>query len=282
MTDSAAALVLVPTPIGNLGDITLRALETLRAARYLVAEDTRRTRKLLSHFEIDASKLSRFDANATDYDIARILDWVADGQTVALVTDAGCPAVSDPGSALVRAAIARDLPVIALPGASAVTVAVAVSGLVDSAFWFLGFLPRGVMERAERVGQIANTKDPVVIFEAPQRMEETLHALADAMPNRQIVITRELSKIHEEIIRGPLSKVASEPREWIGEITFVLGAYEQKEEELPDDAAIDTRIDQELASGVHTRTVAERIAAWCGKPRREVYQRVLERKSAMR
>jgi len=279
MTDSPAALVLVPTPIGNLGDITLRALETLRASQYIVAEDTRRTRKLLSHFEIDASKLSRFDANATDFDIGRILDWVAEGQTVALVTDAGCPAVSDPGSALVRAAISRNLPVIALPGASAVTVAVAVSGLVDSAFWFLGFLPRGLTERAERIGQIAATRDPVVVFEAPQRMDETLHALADAMPNRQIVVTRELSKLHEEVIRGTVSELASQPREWIGEITFVLGAFDQQNQELPDDAAIDARIDEDLASGVHTRTVAERVAAWCGRPRREVYARVLERKN---
>lgn len=282
MTDNTAALVLVPTPIGNLGDITLRALETLRATNHIVAEDTRRTRKLLSHFEIDASKLSRFDGNATEFEITRILDWVADGQSVALVTDAGCPAVSDPGSALVRAAIARDLPVIALPGPSAVTVAVAVSGLVDSAFWFLGFLPRGLTERAERIGQIAATKDPVVVFEAPQRMEETLHALADAMPNRRIVVTREVSKVHEEIIRATVSQLASQPREWIGEITFVLGDFEQQNEELPDDTAIDARIDQELASGVHTRTVAERVAAWCGRPRREVYSRVIERKASMR
>jgi len=271
-------LVLVPTPIGNLGDITLRAIEALKAAQHIVAEDTRHSRKLLSHFGIDASRLSRLDANATQADRERVIGWLLAGQDVALVTDAGSPAVSDPGSALVRDAIRAGVAVTALPGASAVTAAVAVSGLIDSAFRFVGFLPRSGPDRARGITDIAMSAEPVVLFESAQRMDALLEDLGLAMPAREIVVARELSKLHEEIVRGTLGELAAARREWLGEITIVLGAWSPAPQDAPTDEDIDRRIDEELSAGVHTRTASEKIAAWSGRGRREIYARVLERK----
>lgn len=277
VSDRSGSLVLVPTPIGNLGDITLRAIEVLRRAHHIVAEDTRRSRKLLAHLGLDATRLSRLDAHCRDVDLERVLTWVKEGQDVAAMTDAGSPGVSDPGAALVRAAAASDLRVIALPGASAVTAAVAVSGLVDSAFRFFGFLARTRHDRARAIAAIATSTEPCVLFEAPTRTARLLAELADAMPTRSVVIAREISKLHEEIVRGLLSEVAATHREWIGEITLVLGAWDPQRSDAPGPEQIDTRIDAELVAGVHTRTVAERVAAWSGRPRREIYERVLER-----
>lgn len=269
-------LVLVPTPIGNLGDMTLRAIEALKTAPHIVAEDTRHTRKLLTHFEIDGTKLSRLDANATESDRQRVIDWLRGGEDVAVVTDAGCPAVSDPGAALVRDAVASGIGVTALPGASAVTTAVGVSGLVDSTFKFRGFLPRSGQHRAEAITDVASSREPCVLFESPERMGELLEALAEAMPGRPIAVARELSKLHEEVLRGTVAELAATPREWLGEITVVLGPWESRHEATEEQ--IDQRIDEELATGAHTRRVAEKVAAWSGRPRREIYARVLDRK----
>ncbi len=278
VNDERGLIVLVPTPIGNLGDITLRALEWLKKAQHIVAEDTRRTRKLLSHFEIDAGKLSRLDANASEADLARVIAWVEDAKTVAVCTDAGAPGISDPGTHLVRAAVAKGLDVTALPGPSAVTVAVSLSGFVDQAFCFYGFLPRGSVERAEKIAALAATPDPCVLFEAPQRCADTLKELAEVMPDRMVAVARELTKLHEEVLRGSLCDIAKVEREWLGEITLVLGAFVRDKSCLPTDAEVDARIDEALATGLHTRTVAERVAAWSGRHKRTVYERVLERK----
>jgi 16S rRNA (cytidine1402-2'-O)-methyltransferase len=282
VTPEPCSLVLVPTPIGNLGDITLRAIDTLRSAEHIVAEDTRHSRKLLAHLGIEGSKLSRLDANATDPDVQAVIDWAAAGQQVAVITDAGTPAVSDPGAALVRAALQRGVLVTALPGASAVTVAVAASGLVDSAFRFLGFGSRSIQDRASMAASIAASPDPCVLFESPNRVEALLGELAEAMPARPVVVCRELTKLHEEFIRGTLAEVVSQPREWIGEVTIVLGPWEPAQADAPGDEQIDQRIDEQLAQGGHTRTVAERVAAWSGRPKREIYARVLERKDRAR
>ena len=279
MAEPSGKLYLVPTPLGNLGDITVRAADLLRTCARVVAEDTRRTIKLLSHLGADGSRLTRLDANAMQADLERVARWLEGGSDVALVTDAGMPCVSDPGVAIVRIAVERGVPVEALPGASAVTTAVALSGLVDGPFYFAGFLPRGKGELAAAVAELAQRAEPVVLFEAPHRMTEALRAMADAMPERQAIIARELTKVHEEVLRGTLQELAADDREWIGEITVVLGAWKRETGEAPDDAAVDARIDEELARGTHTRTVAERVAAWSGRPKRDVYARVLERKN---
>lgn len=278
MADQTGRLILVPTPIGNLGDMTTRAALALRSAAHIVAEDTRRTLKLLSHLGIDGTKLTRLDANAQQGELERVAGWLERGEDVALVTDAGSPCVSDPGTAMVRRALESGFVVESLPGPSAVTAAVALSGLVDGAFFFAGFLPRGKGELATAVHDLSSRAEPVVLFEAPHRLNETLIALGTAMPQRQAVIARELTKLHEEVLRGSLADLMSDQREWVGEVTVVLGPWKREEFAAPSDAEVDARIDEDLSHGTHTRTVADRVAAWSGRPRRDVYARVLERR----
>lgn len=276
---AAGILYVVATPIGNLGDFTLRAIETLKSVDRILAEDTRQTLKLLNHFGIVAKKLDRLDANAADRDIYRAAEALEKGESIALVTDAGTPSVSDPGDALVKKAIQCGVRIVPIPGASAALAALVASGLAGgSGFRFFGFLPRS--SRAPIIATIAGTPEPAILFESPERTADTLTELAAAMPGRAVAVARELTKLHEEIVRGTLEEVAKEPREWRGEIAIVLGAWEpeSRSEEITE-AAIDERIDKELASGLHSKTIAERLAAWSGRPKREIYERVVARKN---
>jgi 16S rRNA (cytidine1402-2'-O)-methyltransferase len=275
----AAVLYVVGTPIGNLADVTPRAAETLRTADRVVAEDTRRTRALLTHLGVDKKPLTSLEAHATPDQIARIVEWLAVGESVALVTDAGMPSVSDPGAALVRAAALAGVRVSPIPGPSAVTAAIAASGLAEGRFRFFGFLPRGGSARADALSAILSTPEPVVLFEAPPRVGATLAELAALCPARPLVIARELTKVHEELLRGTVAELmqSHRDREWLGEVTLVLGAdAEARAGAKVDDAAVDTRIRDELGRGETAKTVAQRVAAWSGRSRREIYQRVLD------
>ncbi len=274
-------LFLVATPIGNLGDVTARAVETLRACDRVLAEDTRRTRQLLTHLGIAGKPVERLDAHAGERDVARVVERLAQSERVALVTDAGTPGVSDPGEALVRAAIDAGAAVVPIPGASAVLAAIVASGLAgDGRFRFLGFLPREGPARREAIALVCETPEAVVLFEAPGRVQDTLRELADATPERGACIARELTKVHEEFVRSSCASLAADEREWIGEIVIVLGAHAPQDRTVRvDDAALDARIDEALSRGDHARTVADRLAAWSGRPRRKVYERVVERKN---
>ena len=278
---SPPTLFVVATPIGNLGDVTVRAAETLRQADLIVAEDTRRTRQLLTHLGIAAVRVERLDAHADERDVARVVERVVAGQAVALVTDAGTPVVSDPGDKVIRAAVTAGVRVVPIPGASAVLAALVASGLGgDGGFRFAGFLPRKGPPRREAVATVAATPETVVLFEAPQRVTATLRDLADPMPQRAACVARELTKLHEEVVRGTCESLAADEREWIGEIAIVLGPYRPDDRAaLVDDASLDARIDEGLARGEHARGLADRLAAWAGRPRREVYERVTSRKA---
>ena len=273
-------LFVVATPIGNMGDMTLRAIETLRTCDGVVAEDTRRTRGLLSHLGIVGKPLDALHAHSEARDVARVAARVVDGESIALVTDAGTPVVSDPGEALVRAVLDAGARVVPIPGASAVLAALVASGLsADGRFRFLGFLPRDGTGRREAIALACETPEPVVLFEAANRTTKTLAELADATPGRPACVARELTKVHEELVRGTLLELAGDPREWMGEVVLVLGAHAPTDRVAAiDDAAIDTRIDAELAAGGHAKGIAERLAAWSGRPKRAVYERVLGRK----
>jgi 16S rRNA (cytidine1402-2'-O)-methyltransferase len=276
---AAGTLYVVATPIGNLGDITLRAIETLRAVDRVIAEDTRRTRGLLSHLGISGKFVDRLDANAEAHDIARAVTHLEAGESIALCTDAGTPIVSDPGTALVRAAVTAGATVVPIPGASAVLAALALSGLVTGGFRFLGFLARGGPERREDLNRIVETPESVVLFESPQRTADTIAELAQAMPDRDVVVARELTKLHEEAVRGTLAELAATPeREWLGEITIVLGPAKARSGPGMSDEAIDARIDEELALGRRAKDVAEAIAIESGRPKREIYGRVVARR----
>jgi 16S rRNA (cytidine1402-2'-O)-methyltransferase len=270
----SGTLYVVATPIGNLGDVTRRAAETLAGADRIAAEDTRRTRALLTHLGVSGKPLVTLDANAPDRAVEDLVNRLAEGESVALVTDAGTPGVSDPGARLVRAAAARGVPVVAIPGASAVTAAVAVSGLVEGPFLFLAFLPRKGEKRRRAIRRIATSPEPVVLFEAPTRIRETLVDLAEAMPERTACIARELTKVHEEALRGSLLELSRQEITDRGEFTVVVaGAGEIEEDDLED---LDTLVAARLAAGDPPRTVADEVAAISGKPRREIYARVLE------
>ncbi len=280
MTRAGGTLFVVATPIGNLGDITLRAIETLRGAARVLAEDTRRTRALLSHLGISGKPIDRLDAHASEADIDRALARLVDhGEDIALVSDAGTPVVSDPGTALIRKAAGAGVRVVPIPGASAVMAAVSASGLVTGGFLFLGFLPRAGEERREAVARVRASEEAVVLFEAPFRMTALLEDLAEAMPAREAAVGRELTKVHEEFLRGTLKELAEEAksREWLGELTVVLGPMEGGAPE-PEAVDLDARIDEELAKGRRPKEIAEAMAMATGRPRREIYARVLARR----
>jgi 16S rRNA (cytidine1402-2'-O)-methyltransferase len=273
-------LYVVATPIGNLGDITQRAIETLRACDRIAAEDTRRTRALLSHLGIVGKPVDALHAHSSERDVARANERLAAGESIALVTDAGTPAVSDPGGALVEAAIAAEIAVVPIPGASAVLAALVASGLAgDGRFRFVGFLPRDGTGRRDAIALVCATAESVILFEAPPRTNATLRDLAEATPARRACVARELTKVHEELVRGTLEELGNDPREWRGEIAIVVGPYTPESRETIDDAAIDARIDAGLVEGIHAKALSERIAAWSGRGKRDVYARVLARKT---
>jgi 16S rRNA (cytidine1402-2'-O)-methyltransferase len=280
VTAPRGALFVVATPIGNLGDITARAAETLRDCDCVLAEDTRRTRQLLTHLGIAGKRVDRFDAHATPRDVARAASELTGGASIALVSDAGTPAISDPGEALVREAIANGVRVVPIPGPSAVLAALVASGLLgDGRFRFFGFLPRDGSPRREALGVVAATPEAAILFEAPSRLQATLRDLADATPDRDGCVARELTKVHEELVRGTCAALSADEREWMGEIVVVLGPHAPDDRTAQiDDAALDGRIDEGLARGEHVRTIADRLAAWSGRSRRDVYERVVARK----
>jgi 16S rRNA (cytidine1402-2'-O)-methyltransferase len=246
----------------------------------VLAEDTRRSRQLLTHLGIAGKEVQRFDAHASDADVERVLAKLAEGANVAIVTDAGTPGVSDPGEKLVQAAVTAGAKVVPIPGASAVLAALAASGLAgDGRFRFLGFLPRSGTERREAIATVCATPETVVLYEAPNRVQATMGDLADATPDRDACIARELTKLHEELVRGTCASIAADGREWIGEIAIVLGPHEpEARAEAIDDAALDARIDEAIARGEHARAASERLAAWSGRSKRDVYERYLARK----
>jgi 16S rRNA (cytidine1402-2'-O)-methyltransferase len=273
------ALFVVATPIGNLRDITLRAIDTLREADRVLAEDTRRTRALLSHLGIAGKPIDRLDAHAEDADIPRVLARLSAGERIALVTDAGTPVVSDPGARLIRAAAAQGARVVPIPGPSAVMAAVSLSGLLTAGFRFVGFLPRSGPERREAVARIAETPEAVVLFESPQRCAATLMDLAQVMPGREAVVARELTKVHEEAVRGTLASLAAlEEREWKGEVTLVLGSQAEVAPPRLSAEEIDARIDAELSAGRRAKDISEALSLETGLPRREIYARVIARR----
>lgn len=270
--DASATLFVVGTPIGNLSDITYRAVETLRAVGLVAAEDTRRSRALLTHLGISGKRFVSIESHVTSRAIQKVLQALEDGTSIALVTDAGMPAISDPGGQIVAAAAARGWPVTVIPGPSAVTTAAALSGLVEGSFLFVGFLPRRGKRRKDALGRIHACVDPVILFEAPNRCRTTLTELTVLMPSRRVCVTRELTKLHEEAVRGTLESL--EAREWRGEICIVLGAAEMGEQEEPDLASVDERIAALLDDGSSTKTVLAQIGSVAGLSKRELYARI--------
>lgn len=273
----SGTLWIVGTPIGNLEDLTPRAARALASCDAVLAEDTRRARQLLAHLGIEKKEVVRHDAHATDADHARAIERLLAGESLALVTDAGTPGVSDPGASLVARAAAAGIVVSPIPGASAVVAAIAASGFSTGSFRFVGFLPRDGAGRDEALSRVVTDPDLVVFFESPRRIAETLRELARLAPTREVVVTRELTKLHEELVRGTLADIAEAPREWLGEITVVLGPWDAPAEDSIDDATLDRWLGEQLDAGATVREAARVVAARSGRPKREVYARAVAR-----
>ena len=268
----SGSLVLVSTPIGNLGDLSARAVETLAAADVVCCEDTRRTGRLLAHAGISGARLRRVDEHTEAGAVAEVCDMLAAGATVAVVTDAGMPVLTDPGGRLVAAAAEAGHTVTVVPGPSASLAALAVSGLPAGRFCFEGFLPRKGKARAERLAQIAAESRTAVLYESPHRLHACLTDLAEVCgPARRAVVARELTKLHEEIARGTLAELCQWSEGPVkGEATIVVEgapdvAVEATDEELQAAAAA------LVAEGMSRRDAAVAAATAHGVPRRRVY-----------
>ncbi|MBW2463475.1 MAG: 16S rRNA (cytidine(1402)-2'-O)-methyltransferase [Deltaproteobacteria bacterium] len=276
--EGSGLLSVVATPIGNLDDITLRAIEVLRRADVILAEDTRRTKRLTTHLGV-ATRLKSFHAHSPP---GAVQGWVAEllgGAHLAIVTDAGTPVVSDPGIRLVAACREAGVPVEAIPGPSAVTAAIAVAGLRADAFRFVGFLPRSGGRRRRVLEEIGTERGATVLFEAPGRVGKTLSDLVAVVgADRQGAICRELTKLHEEVTRGPLSELIERAAEGIrGEVTLVVEgtglAAGSVPEVTPEDAR--DRAEELLADGLTPRDAARRLAEETAMPKKQAYSLIL-------
>lgn len=272
------ALYLVATPIGNLGDITLRALETLAGADVLACEDTRVTRVLLDRYGIQNRPFAYHEYNANEAG-PKLIAALEAGRSVALVSDAGTPLVSDPGYRLGQMAIEAGLRVVPIPGASAPLAALVGSGLPNDAFLFAGFLPVKDKARRERLAELSDTPATLIFFESPHRIGDTLAAAADELGSeRQAAVCRELTKTFEEFRRGPLGALAADYAERTvkGEVVLVVGPPLEKP--APEAGEIDAILAR-LAETLPTAKAATEAAKLTGQPRKDLYQRLLELKS---
>jgi 16S rRNA (cytidine1402-2'-O)-methyltransferase len=262
-------LAVCATPIGNLEDITLRVLRELAEADVVLCEDTRRTRGLLERHGISAKLVSYHqhnEAKRTD----EILPRLKAGERVALTSDAGLPGVSDPGARLVNAALEAGVPVVVLPGPSAIDTALVASGFDAERYQFLGYLPRGERRLATLWSELANWPHAAVAFESPQRLPLALRTLADVLPDRRVAVCRELTKVFEEVVRGPAGEVAKRFREAPkGEITLVLGPGETAGSD--EDAALEA-VAELVAAGVGRRPAADLVARLTGVARNRLYR----------
>ncbi|MDF2094883.1 16S rRNA (cytidine(1402)-2'-O)-methyltransferase [Aquibaculum arenosum] len=269
---------MVATPIGNLADIGLRALDVLRRADLVACEDTRVTSRLLHAHGIERSLLAYHDHNAERVR-PRLIEALRDGKTVALVSDAGTPLVSDPGYKLVQALLDEGLAVTAVPGASAVLMALSLSGLPSDRFFFGGFLPAKTAARRKTLGEVSAVPGTLIFFESPRRLAEALvDAEAVLGGARPAAVARELTKLHEEVQRGPLCDLVAHYRDVPpprGEIVLLIGPLPEAVQEQSAEEQLDGRLIAALKAET-LRDAVDRVAAESGLPRRRVYRRALE------
>ena len=274
-------LYLVATPIGNLEDITLRALRVLREVDLIACEDTRHTRKLLSHYEISRPTISYHEHNERER-ASLLVARLEAGENIALVSDAGMPLISDPGHRLVREAILRGINVVPVPGPSALIAALAASGLPAVEFTFAGFLPPKRGARRARLAELAASPATLIFYEAPHRLRESLADAYDMLGDRQCVIARELTKVHEEIARGMLSEMAALAceRPLKGEIVLLLGPAVGDNRLKPVQGSISEEVEEIMRSeGLDRKSALKRVARLRGITRSEAYRRMVAERS---
>ena len=275
---SKGKLYLVPTPIGNLKDITLRALEVLKSVDEIAAEDTRQSLKLLNHFEISKPLTSYFEHNKDtkgDYLINKLLD----GENIALISDAGMPGISDPGGVIVSKCIENNINFEVLPGATAITTALVYSGLDTTKFVFRGFIPRETKDRKILIEEIKDKKETLIFYESPHRLLDTLSFLKESLGNRNIAVCRELTKLHEDIFRGALEDaynnfLENKPR---GEFVLVLAGKSESEikAELEEEFSaftVEEHLKDLINKGMDKKEAIKTVAKMRNIPKKEVYK----------
>ncbi|HEY9232545.1 MAG TPA: 16S rRNA (cytidine(1402)-2'-O)-methyltransferase [Blastocatellia bacterium] len=278
------ALYVISTPIGNLEDITLRALRLLGEVDLIACEDTRHTRKLLAHFQISTPTISYHEHNERPR-AAELIARLQAGLSVALVSDAGTPLVSDPGYRIVQEAIAHDIQVVPVPGASALVAALTASGLQTDEFYFAGFLPAKSSQRRARLAALAGVETTLIFYEAPHRIKEALADARAALGNRQCVLARELTKLHEEFIRGTLDEVCAmmQQGEARGELVLLVGPLTK------DAATADQEVPRSIADEVAAlmrderldrKAALKRVARARGLSKSEAYRRLMAERMA--
>lgn len=266
----AAELYIVSTPIGNLSDITFRAVEILKSAGLIACEDTRHSRKLLDHYGISKPLVSLHDHNEAER-VQELIGRLIEGASIALISDAGTPLISDPGFRLVREAVARGIKVTPIPGASAVLAALAGSGIASNEFFFAGFLPRKEGERRRKLEELAAIPATLVFYEAPHRILATLAEIAETMGDPDVCAARELTKLHEEFLRGKASEVQarlSARDEIRGEFTLLVAPRDKSEQEL----TIEEEVLALVRTGMKKIDAIKAVARDRGLAKREVYE----------
>lgn len=270
--------MLCGTPIGNLDDMSPRAVAALRDADVIACEDTRRTRKLLSHFGLPGRDLVVLNEQTERRKAPGVVTEIGRGRTVVLVSDAGMPGLSDPGYRLVRACLDAGLHVDVVPGPTAVVTALAVSGLAPGRFVFEGFLPRKQGDRRKRIEALVSEPRTIVLFESPHRISATLEDLREVLGDRRVSLSREMTKLYEETLRGTLSEVASalEEKPPRGEITLVVEGAVHEHKPEPPAADLAARARALMDEGVDRKEAMARVAEEAGVPRRKVFDALLE------
>ncbi len=269
------SLYVVATPIGNLEDITFRAVRVLKEANLIACEDTRQTRKLLDHYDIRTPLVSYHEFNETERSPELAARMLA-GETIALVSDAGVPLVSDPGYRLVRAAIENGIPVLPIPGPSAALAALSASGLPTDAFHFAGFLPAKPGQRTHALSALADEEATLIFFEAPHRIMEALEEIEATLGPRPVAIARELTKVHEEIVRGTPAEVRAQlqaKNSIKGEITLLVGKATAPP---PDDRPLEEAVQELVRGGASKMDAIKLVARRRGLSKRDVYDQLLK------
>lgn len=272
--ETKGILYLVPTPIGNLEDMTFRAIRIMKEANVIAAEDTRNTKKLLNYFEITTPIISYHEHNKNTAGI-KIIERIRAGEKVALVSDAGMPCISDPGFDLVQLAISENITVVPLPGANAALTALIASGITSQPFYFYGFLDRQKKSKKEELGELAKLKSTIILYESPHRIKETLKVMLDILGNRQIVLCRELTKKFEEFLRGTLEEALewATTQEIKGEFVIILEGSTIQVEETTwfDNLSILDHIEHYIQEGLSSKDAIKQVSKERNLSKRDVY-----------
>ena len=271
-------LYLVATPIGNLEDITLRALRTLKEVDYIAAEDTRNTLKLLNHFEIKKPLISNHRHNEEEREDG-LIEKLKEGKNIAVVSDAGTPGISDPGEVIVKRAIEENIEIIPIPGACAAINALIASGLDTKEFVFLGFLPLNKKLRKEKLEEIKNENKTIIIYEAPHKIKDLLNDLKEVVGERKVVLARELTKIHEEFIRGNITEIIEKSENLKGEMILLIeGSNEINCENILNNLSLEEHYNVYEKQGLDKKEIIKKIAKDRGVKKNEIYQYFLKNK----